>query len=215
MNEGAGEVGAYNASRTIIWKAMFTPLDICIRLSSAINYSVRSKFTGRTTWSSVHDSREEEAGMCVMVADSAPTALCKVRIHCRRIRDSEETLLTEVHIEMDLENNHELDLEKFPLEHAMKEYWNLYPVVTLGTRYNIEYSKERGPELKTTKVMNVWLRALSAEFSISELEQLDFEGTGDDIADYVEAMIAIYFVAKQITSSMRSSQDEPSDLRDG
>jgi hypothetical protein len=191
---------------------MFTPLDICIRLCSAINYSVRTKFPGRTTWNSVSDSREEEAGMHVMVADSAPPALCKVRIHCLRMRDSEESLLAEVHVEMDLEDNHELDLEIFPLEHVMKEIWSFYPLVTLGTRFNIEYSKERGPELKTTKVMNVRMRALSADFSTSELDEVDFEGTGDDIADYVGAMIAIYFVAKQITSSMRSGRGEPSNL---
>jgi hypothetical protein len=190
---------------------MFTPLDICIRLSSAINYSVRTKFPGRTTWSSVSDSRDEMAGIDIMVADSGPAAFCKVEIDCRRTRDSEETIRAEVCVEMDLEDNYELDLERFPLEHVMKEVWSFYPVVTLGTRYNIDYSKERGPELETTKVMNVRMRALSLEFSISELEQLDFEGTGDDIADYVGAMIAIYFVAKQITS-MRSGRDEPSNL---
>jgi hypothetical protein len=189
---------------------MFTPLDICIRLCSAINYSVRTKFPGKTTWSSVRDSREEGAGIDVMVADSGP-AICRVEIDCRRIGGSGEIVVIEGYVEMDLEDNYELDLGRFPLEHVMKEVWSFYPVVTLGTRCNIEYSKERGPELKTTKVMNVRTRAFSDDFSLSELEELDFEGTGDDIADYVGAMIAIFFVAKQITS-MRSDREEPTNL---
>ena len=196
----------------MILKAMFTPLDICIRLSSAINYSVRTKFAGRTTWSAVRDSRDGRAEIDVMVADSGPAAFCKVEIHCLRMGDSNESLLTEACVKMDLEDNYELDLERFPLEHVMKEVWSFYPIVTLGTRYLIEYSKERGPELKTTKVMNVRMRALSADFSVGELDQLDFEEMGNDIADHIGAMIAIFFVAKQITSSTRSGRDEPSHL---
>ena len=189
---------------------MFTPLDICIRLSSSINYSVRSKFTGRTTWSSVRDSREEKASINVMVADNAPSAFCKVEIHCRRIEDSEKELMAEVYVEMDLEDNHELDLGKFPVEHVMKEVWSFYPLITLGTRYDIDYTREKGPQIKTKRTMNVRMRALYEEFSISEFERLDFEEAGDDIADCVGAMIAIHFVAKQITSSTKSGRDDPS-----
>ena len=128
---------------------MFTPLDICIRLSSAINYSVRSKFTGRRTWSSVKDSREEEASINIMVADNAPSAFCTVEIECFKIRDGKKKLLIEAFVDMFLDDGYEIDLSKFPVEDAMKDIWSFYPSVTAGTRYNIEYSKERGPELVT------------------------------------------------------------------
>ena len=194
---------------------MFTPLDICIRLSSAVNYSVKSKFEGRTTWSSVKDSREERAAIDVMVADNAPFAFCKVEMDCFRIGDRKKRVWIEVFVDMHLDDGNGLDLGKFPVERMMQEVWNFYPSLTIGTRYNIDYSREKGPELKAKKTMNVRLGAFYGEFSTKELEELDFEEVGDEIAEHVGVMNAMYLVAKQITASTRFDREDPSNLGGG
>lgn len=190
---------------------MFTPLDICVRLSSAINYSVRSKFEGSTTWSSVRDSREDEAGIDVMVADDAPVAFCRVEIDCCRLWERKKVVI-EVFVDMHLEDDHELELSTFPVERTMQEVWSFFPSITFGTRYDIDYSKEKGPELKTKKTMNVRMGAFYGDFSVKELGQLDFEEAGDEIADCIGVMNAIYCVAKEITPASKSERDNPSGL---
>jgi hypothetical protein len=199
----------------MIWKAMFAPLDICIRQSSAINYSVRSKFTGRTTWSSVRDSREEEASTDVLVADNAPSAFCNVEIECFKIRDGKKKPLIEVFVDMQMDDGHGIDLGKFPVEATIKDIWGFYPSVTTGTGYDYEYSKERGPEQITKKTMNVRTGASYGEFSSRALEDLDLEGAGDEIADRVGVMNATYCVTKNITTSENLRRDDESNLGEG
>jgi hypothetical protein len=158
----------------------------------------------------VRDSREDESGVDVLVADSAPVAFCRVEIDCCRLFERKRVVI-EVLVDMHLGDDHELDLGTFPVERTMQEIWSFFPSITFGTRYDIDYSKEKGPELKTKKTMNVRMWAFYGDLSMKELEALDFEEAGEEIADCIGVMNAIYCVAKEITAS-KSERDNPSGL---
>jgi hypothetical protein len=52
-----------------VFRKMFTPLDVCIRVVSAVEYVVKSRFEGVRTWAVVEDAREETSNLRIMIAD--------------------------------------------------------------------------------------------------------------------------------------------------
>jgi len=180
---------------------LFTPLDVCIRIVSATNHALKTNLNGRETWTSVEDSREEQSSISLMVSDNEPTAFYHVEIHSFRSNARGKRILLETIVRMDLDEDRVGNLRQFDVEKIMKAGWNFYPVMTIGTRYRIEYSKESGPRLVSKAVMNVSIRPICEEFSVRELEALDYDEIGEEIANAIAVANAIYLAAKQVPAS--------------
>lgn len=180
---------------------MFTPLDLCIRVASETSRALKDRLEGRETWSSVEDAREERSRLLLMISDADPKAFCTVDIDCARIGFGGRRTLIEAIVRMDLEEDERFNLRGFAVEDRMKELWSWFPVITVGTRNSINYTKETGPELKSKLVMEVSIRGFFGDFTIKQLEQLDFDEVGEEIAEGVVVMNAIYAMAQKLPAS--------------
>lgn len=168
-------------------------MDVCIRLVSAVDHSVKSKFNELHTWSSVEDSREQESSIQLYISNDE-TAFCSLEISCLRYGDRRDGLLVEVRGLMELVEGPDIFLDDFPVDKAIAGLRDFSPIVTAGSRYLFK----RG-ESKTTveRTLTVEIPVLTAEPSFEELQDFDYDGEGDYMASCVGILFALYLSAKR------------------
>ena len=177
---------------------MFTPLDVCIQVVSAIEFAVKSRFEGVHAWSVVDDAREETSSLQIMIADSEEVySFCNVIIDCFKVESRKrKEVVVEVLANMRISEGPGLHLEEFPVDETLIQLKPFDPLVTTGTRYRVDESKTM-----VERTLEVRMRAFEGQLSIEEPESIDFDELGYDVSERVGLLLAIYRSIKKVPIS--------------
>src|SRR2546426_10833441 len=177
---------------------MFTPLDVCIRVVSAVEYVVKSRFEGVRAWAEVEDAREETSSIMIMIADSEEvSSFCNVEIDCFKVEGRRrKEIVMEVFASMKISEGPGLHLEEFPVDETLIQLKPCDPLVTTGTRYRLDGSKTI-----VERTLEVRMRAFGGQLRIDDTESLDFDELGYDVSDRVGLLLAIYRSIKKVPIS--------------